>query len=126
MKRSWMGAGLLLILLIGGLLVTWAMGRIHDPIARDLDAAGECALSGDWSRAESLSRQAAQKWKEQELFRACFADHTPMEDIDACFGQVEVYCRMKEETAFAAACADTARKVAAMGEAHKLIWHNFF
>lgn len=126
MKRSWLGAGLLAVLLGLSLLVTWAMGCIHDPIARDLSTAGEYALTGNWEQAEALSRRAADSWEQHEVFRACFADHNPMEEIDACFAQLKIYGRMKEETAFAAACGETARKVSAMGEAHKLILHNFF
>lgn len=124
MKRSWMGAGMLLVLLISGLLVTYFMAKIHDPIARDLTMAGEYALAGDWEQAEELSRKAVQAWEEHETFRACFADHGPMEDIDACFAQLKVYLRMKEETAFAAACGEIARKAKAMGEAHGLVWEN--
>ena len=126
MKRSWIGAGLLLVLLISGLLVTWRMAKIHDPIARDLITAGEYALSGDWGQAEALSRKAAQIWEENEVFRACFADHGPMEEIDACFAQLKIYLRMKEETAFAASCGEIARKAEAMGEAHGLVWENLF
>lgn len=125
MKRSWIGGGLLLFLFVCALLVTWAMGRIHDPIAETLTAAGESALTGDWDRAEELSRQARGSWDGSGLFRACFADHNPMEEIDACFAQLEIYGRMKEETAFAAACGEIARKVDAMGEAHKMVWENF-
>ena len=126
MKRSRLGGGLLLLLLIVSLLVTHFMIRVHDPIARDLAAAEEFALAGDWDRALPLSRQAAARWEETETFRACFADHNPTEEIAACFAQLEIYGRMKEETAFAAACGETAQKVKAVGEAHKLIWHNFF
>ena len=126
MKRSWLGLGMLLVLLAGGLLVTWAMGAVHDPIARDLTAAGEAALTADWDRAGVLLQRAGDAWEKHEFLRACFADHGPMEEIDACFAQLEIYGRMKEETAFAAACGETARKVTAMGEAHKLIWQNFF
>lgn len=126
MKRSWLGGGLLLLLLLGSLLATHFMIRIHEPIARDLITAGEYALAGDWARALPLSRQAEENWEEREVFRACFADHNPMEEVDACFAQLKVYGRMQEETAFAAACAETARKVSAMGEAHKLMWNNFF
>ena len=126
MKRSWIGAGLLLVLLISGLLVTWCMAKIHDPIARDLTTAGEYALSGNWEQAEALSRKAAQTWEENEIFRACFADHSPMEEIDACFDQLKIYLRMKEETAFAASCGEIARKAEAMGEAHGLVWENIF
>ena len=126
MKRSRLGGGLLLLLLIVSLLVTHFMIRIHDPIARDLAAAEEFALAGDWDRALPLSRQAAARWEETETFRACFADHNPMEEVDACFALIEVYGRRKERTAFAAACAETARNVTAMAEAHKLMWNTFF
>lgn len=125
MKRSWLGLGMLLVLLAGGLAVTWGMGALHDPIARDLTAAGESALTADWDQAGVLLQRAGDTWEKHEFFRACFADHGPMEEIDACFAQLEIYGRMKEETAFAAACGETARKITAMGEAHKLIWHNF-
>lgn len=126
MKRSWIGAGLLAVLLAAGLLVTWLMGRIHDPIARDLTEAGESALAGDWDRAEALSQLARQKWEDTEVFRACFADHSPMEEVDACFAMAEVYLRQREQTAFAAACAETAKKAEAMGQAHGLVWENLF
>lgn len=126
MKRSWIGAALLAVLLAGGLAVTHFMEKIHEPIFRDLVTAGEYAMTGDWDGARRLSRQAAESWEETESFRACFADHGPMEEVDACFAQVEIYLRMKEETAFAAACAETARKARAMGKAHSLVWENLF
>lgn len=124
MKRSWLGFGLLLVMLVISLLVTWAMAEIHDPIARDLITAGEYALAGDWAEAEQLSRQAEDAWEKHMLFRSCFADHNPMEEIDACFAQLEIYARMREETAFAAECGEIARKAKAMGEAHGLKWEN--
>ena len=126
MKRSWFGLGLLAVLLAGGLLVTWAMERIHEPVARDLITAGEYALAGDWEQARQLSRQAKEAWEKHEKLRACFADHEPMEEIDACFARLEVFCRMKEAAAFAAACGETARKAEAMGEAHGLKWETIF
>ena len=126
MKRSWFGLGLLAVLLAGGLLVTWEMERIHEPVARDLITAGECALAGDWEQARRLSRQAKEAWEKNEKFRACFADHEPMEEIDACFARMEVFSRMKEAVAFAAACGETARKAEAMGEAHGLKWETIF
>ena len=126
MKRSLIGGVFLLLLPICGLLVSLTMGRIHDPIAQDLTRAASCALDSRWDQALALSAEAANTWQRHEVFRACFADHSPMEEVDACFAQLEVYGIMREETAFAAACRETARKVTAMAEAHKLIFHNFF
>ena len=83
-------------------------------------------MDSNWDQALALAANARSIWQRREVFRACFADHTPMEEVDACFAQLEIYGRMREETVFAAACGETARKVSAMAEAHKLIFHNFF
>lgn len=126
MKRSWIGLGLLIALAWGGLLVTRAMDAIHRPIAASLTDAGDQALAGNWQAAEALSRQAQESWERSETFRACFADHNPMEEIDSSFARLEVYARERKTAAFAAQCAEIARKAEAMGEAHSLKWENIF
>lgn len=126
MKRSWMGAGLLLLLLVCSLLVTRRMARIHQPITASLTAAGEAALSGNWNRAQWLCAGAEQFWQEKALFRACFADHNPTEEVESAFAQLKIYLRKQEATAFAAACGETAQKAKAIGDAHSLCWKNFF
>lgn len=124
MKRSWIGLGILLILLVLGLLSTYAMDRIHEPIEKDLKQAAECAILGDWVNADMFFRQAKGNWEKWEHFRACLADHTPTEEIDAEFAMLEVYCYAQEDAAFAAGCCELARKAAAVGEAHGLVWWN--
>ena len=126
MKRSWIGAGLLVLLLASGLTVTWRMGRIHEPISASLTAAGEAAIDGNWEKAEFLCAGAERFWQDNRVFRACFADHEPMEEVEASFAQLKVFLRTREATAFAAACGETAQKAKAMGEAHGLAWENFF
>lgn len=125
MKRSWIGLALLLILLACGLLVTWAMDRCHEPILRDLDDAALFAMAGDWEQAQLRMGRAWGIWQDCWHFSASFADHEPMEDIDAVFAHLEVYALRQEETAFAAACRELSRKVEAMSEAHSLVWWNF-
>ena len=126
MKRSWLGAFLLVLLLVAGLAVTERMAKIHDPIAASLTAAGEAALVGNWEKAEFLCAGAERFWQDNRVFRACFADHEPMEEVEASFAQLKIYLRTREATAFAAACGDTAQQAKAMGEAHGLVWENFF
>ena len=125
MKRSWIGLGILLVLLVIGLLVTWGMGKLHEPIARELEQAASFALEDDWARAVPTAAAAKTSWERGRHFAACFADHTPMEEIDALFAQMEVYAAAEENTDFAAVCAELSRKVEAMGEAHGLMWWNF-
>lgn len=124
MKRSWFGAALLLFFLLSGLLITRAMGDIHDPISQDLITAGEYALTENWEMAEAFFQKARQSWEKNRLFRSCFADHNPVEEIESSLAQLEVYARMKEETAFAASCGEISRKIQAIGEAHGLVWEN--
>lgn len=124
MKRSWIGFALLLVLLAVSILSTWAMVRIHDPIEADLKQAAECAMLGDWEEAVSYSRSAQDRWEKWAHFRACFADHSPVEEIDADFAAMEVYRYDRDEAAFTAACCALARQVAAVGEAHELVWWN--
>lgn len=124
MKRSWIGLTLLLVLLAAGLLTTWAMGRIHQPIAQDLEQAADRALAGDWSSAEAFSRQAVTGWEKWAHFRACLADHSPVEEIDAGIAQLRVYGIARDEVSFAAVCAELAKKIDAVGDAHGLVWWN--
>ncbi len=118
MKRSWIGAGLLLALLAVGIWSAWKMVTIHDPLETMLNRAAEQALEENWDSAEYLFQQAKDCWESRETFRACFADHTPVEEIDGEFALLEVYLQTREHAAFAAGCRELARKTAAVGEAH--------
>ena len=124
MKRCWFGAGLLIVLLIVSLCVTWGMDKIHEPIAADLMQAAECAELGDWRNAEDFSRRAERAWKKWEHFRACFADHTPTEEVGAELAAMDTARQNRERSDFAASCARAAKMVQAVGDAHALYWWN--
>lgn len=124
MKRSWIGFALLLILLAVGLLTTYAMDRIHEPIEADLKRAAECAMLEDWENADRFFYRAKENWDASAHFRASLADHTPVEEIDGAFARLEVYCRAREDEDFAAGCCELAKKTAAVGDAHGLVWWN--
>lgn len=124
MKRSWMGFALLLVLLAAGLFTTRKMTKIHEPIEAQLLQAAYWSSLEDWDTAETFFQRAQKNWKKSEHFRACLADHSPVEDIDAAFALLKVYCTAEEQTAFEGACRELARRVAAVGEAHELVWWN--
>lgn len=126
MKRSWIGFALLLVLLLASIFVTIFMSRIHKPIEIDLNQAAECALMADWDNTCRYFRSARDQWEKWAHLRACFADHTPVEEIDASFALLEVYCQSRDSVSFAAACRQTARQAAAVGEAHEMVWWNLF
>lgn len=124
MKRSWIGFILLMVLLAASILTTWIMVWIHEPIEADLTQAAAFALEENWVRSNQCFRQAEAKWTKWEHVRACFADHNPVEEIDAAFAMLKTYCTAREGLAFAGGCRDLARKVAAVGEAHEFVWWN--
>ena len=126
MIRSWIGFILLVVLLLGCLLVTKTMVDIHDPLESRLIQAGQSATEGSWTQAQELFRQAEEDWEEHAHFRGCFADHTPVEEIDAAFAMLRTYCAARDAVTFAGGCRSLARQVAAVGEAHELTWWNLF
>lgn len=124
MKRVWFGVGLLALLLAVSLAVTWSMDRIHQPIADDLRQAAVRGEQGDWSNAEAYSLRAEGAWHRWAHFRACFADHTPTEEVTAELAAMETARKARETADFTAACARAAEMVEAVGNAHALCWWN--
>ena len=124
MKRSWIGFALLVALLLGSVLVTRKMVRIHEPIEEQLRQAADFALEGNWALAERSFREAEEGWERENRFRSCFADHDPVEEIDGTFQMLRVLGEARDRIAFAGGCRELARKAAAVGEAHESVWWN--
>ena len=124
MKRGWIGLGLLLVLLAGGLLGTWGMTACHEPMAEDLEKAAAYALLGDWNRAESLAQTARADWEACWQFTAIFADHAPMEEIDGLFAQLQYYADAGNLQALGACCTRLSELVEEVSDAHRLTWWN--
>lgn len=120
MKRSWFGLGLLVALLAAALAVSMVMEGIHDPIAGQLRLAAGFAQKENWQQARVLTEEATALWKKWEPLRLCFADHTPVEQIDSDLAEL----RAMQPQELAAACARTAEKVEAVAQAHHLSWWN--
>lgn len=107
MKRLWVGILLLLVLLAGTLAVTVAMDRIYAPMAEALKA-------GDLEAAE----ERYGRWRQ---LTAAFADHGPMEEMDALFARAEICGDEQERKAL---CAELAQRAKAMSNAHSPTWWN--
>ena len=101
MKRLWVGIILLLILLAGTLAVTGTMDRIYAPMVEALEA-------GDLEAAE----ERYGRWRD---LTAAFADHGPMEEMDALFARAEICGDEQERKAL---CAELAQRAKAMSNAH--------
>ncbi len=124
MKRSWIGLVLLLVLLGSGILCTWIMEDVHEPISEKLEQAAEEALDRNWAAAAWHTAEARNRWERWEVFRAALTDHGPIEDLDALFSVLEVYGANRERLAFASLCREMAQKIKAIGDAHGLVPEN--
>ena len=126
MKRSWIGFGLLAVLLAVSVVVTGFMGRIHEEMVLDLKQSSECARLSDWDNAALFLERANRNWEKWDHLRSCFANHQETEAIDASLSALDVLRQSKDATAYRASCAALTKQVEAMGEAHKLTWWNVF
>lgn len=124
MNRAWLGAGILAVLLIAGLVIQHAMDNAHIPVSETLSQAEQEALYGDWETARSLARDAESQWKKAQNYTAAVADHSPMEEIDRLFRELRTYAAGEEQVHFAACCAQLSRLTKAVGEAHRLSLEN--
>ena len=124
MKRVWIGGGLLVVLLIGGLLLgTWLTKRLP-PMAEDLNQAGIAAQRGDWTQAERLTARVAAEWEKMDWLTAAVTGHEELEDIDDAFAQLPAYA-WKDATGYHAICATIAQEIIALAENHICNWRNF-
>lgn len=124
MARVWLGIGLLVLFLVLGLWTGCTMEDMHTSIAQTLETAVAQTLEGDADNGLALARQAYADWQSRRHSTASMADHASMDDIDGLFAQTFCYAEAGNFTEFAAHCAQLARLVTAMGEAHTLTWWN--
>lgn len=124
MKRLWIGTALLAVFLVLGILLGLWMCQTHDALSLTLDRACRLAAEERLSEAAALARDAYADWQNCRKATAALADHTPMEEIDDLFRELEVYVQMDEPVHYAATCAQLSAKLRAMGESHSISWWN--
>lgn len=122
MSRFWLGAGILLGLLLLGLLSMQAMDASHQNLSSALEQAGEEALAGNWEEADRLAETARQRWQRQRGWIAVCASHEPMEQIDTLLAQLEICRALADPVGYALNCAALGSCLAALGQTHAVNW----
>ena len=126
MLRGWLGVGLLVLFLALGVGTMEWMDNAHLPTGDLLEQAAELALQGNMKKGVTLGQEAKNRWENQWQATATVADHSPMDDVDALFAEMEIYAAVGEEPHFAACCKELAKRVQAVAEAHRFRWWNIF
>ena len=122
MGRFWLGTGILVLFLVLGLWISYAMADVNTAIADALDAAAQQALAGDMTGGLATAQQAKDTWQNHWNGSATVADHAPMDEIDGLLAQLESFSRTGQTGDFAACCTRVSVLVRAMSEAHSLTW----
>ncbi len=124
MARGWFGAAILAVFLVFGFVVSGTMDNAHEPACDMLTQAADMTLAGNFDGAIPLAMEAKNRWEKAWNGTAVVADHSPMDDVDALFAEMEIYAKTGEEPHFAACCRELAKRVEAVADAHKFSWWN--
>ncbi len=124
MKRLWLGIVILAVLLTASALSCVAMERIHTPICLTLAQAAAAAEAEDWETAQALTAQARARWERYWYFTATVADHTPMDELDGLFEELDIYLSARENPHFSATGLHLAALAAAMADSQTPSWWN--
>ena len=124
MKRMWIGVGLLVLALVGGVLSAEWMDKTHESIGADIEKAAVHAMAEEWSQADALAHHARRAWEKKRPVIAALADHEPLETVDSLFDQLKVYSAAGDSTAYCVLCADLRQLLEALGDYNKLTVSN--
>lgn len=124
MKRIWIGIGLLIGLLVGGIWSAKFMEDNQRLCAGDLRRASGLVLEEDWPLAEALTKRAEDRWEKKRHVTASLADHGQMDEIDGFFARLKVYGAAHDAVSYSGTCAHLAQLMEALGESHSFLWWN--
>lgn len=123
-KRFYLGLGILLVFLVLGLVASWVMRQVTQPVLQMLDQATQEVLAGDMEQGILLAQRAQDIWQKGWEAVALAADHSPMDEIDGLFAQIGFYAEAGDRLALGACCARVSELVEAVADAHALTWWN--
>ena len=123
MIRTWIGAGLLLVLLAAGLLVGEGVERRFSPGAAELEQAAAAAKMEDWEKAEALTDTVRARWERSRKAAEGLAGHEELERIETAFAQLRTYAGT-DPAAYSAVCAALARQLESLTATHQCSWEN--
>ena len=122
--RELLGVGILVGLLLCGLWSAWYINRQHSTMATVMENSSWLALSGQWENAKELAVSVRQDWEKGWRYRAAFADHAHLEEIDTLFRELTVHSAAGEHTDFARICAVLTEKLKALAASQQFSWWN--
>ena len=122
--RLWIGVAVLLVLLALGIGLMIGVSLQQDELAQTISKAQEAVLARDWEQALPYAQKAQALWENARHFAASFADHAPLEQMDALFSELWIYAKEAMAVEFASVCSYISNLAKAIGESQSVLWWN--
>lgn len=106
MKRLWIAATLLLLLLAASLANAWHVQTLADRWIFQLEQAQRFVRAGEWDLARSLTQEAYQNWEHHHTYLHSMLRHEDIDQILRGFHGVLGYLDIQEVDQYTAANAD--------------------
>lgn len=116
MKRLWIAAGLLALLLVASLANGWYAQSITGDMSQRLRQAQAVAERGSWDQAESVTRQVYEDWQSHHFYFHTLMRHSDTDQVLRAFRQVLEYLRLQEPDQYNAANADLIAQLELLAE----------
>lgn len=116
MKRLWIAAALLLLLVGASLTNARYAQNVTDGMRQQLRQAQTLAEQGDWTRAEALTRQAYEDWQGHRFYFHTTMRHSDTDQVLRNFRSVLEYLQLQEPDQYNAANADLMAQLELLAE----------
>ena len=116
MKRLYIAAALLALLLGASLANAWYVQGMADGMRDRLEQAQALTRQGDWERAEALTRQTYQDWQDRRFYFHTLMRHSDIDQVLRAFRQVLEYVQLREPDQYNAANADLITQLELLAE----------
>lgn len=116
MKRLWIAAGLLILLLAASLTNAWYVQSVTGEMGERLRQAQTLAEGDDWTRAEAMTRQVYEDWQARHFYFHTLMRHSDTDQVLRAFRQVLEYLRLQEPDQYNAANADLVAQLELLAE----------
>lgn len=116
MRRLWIAAALLVLLLGASLTNGWYAQRVTGEMRKELRQAQLLAEEEDWAQAESITRQVYEDWQGHHFYFHTLMRHSDTDQVLRAFRQVLEYLRLQEPDQYNAANADLIAQLELLAE----------
>ena len=116
MKRLYIAAALLALLLGLSLVNGWYSERLTGEMREQLRQAQRLAEEEDWGRAEAVTRQVYEDWQNRHFYFHTTMRHSDTDQILRSFRAVLEYVRLQEPDQYNAANADLIAQLELLAE----------